>query len=154
MRLFVVFRLSSVSSSSHSISFIIDLAMSASTNGPTSKEEIQEIVKHLDILCPDGRSISPMGGIDGGGWPWYNSAVKDFMSTVDAYTKKYDNGIKEISKELPDEEKIKKANWEEIIQMVQNISRADKCEFWFCGTQLESGKLQQVLLRMKELAQL
>ena len=127
--------------------------MTSSMDGAPSKDDIQSLLNYLDILYPNGESIDPVQERDRDNIPTYKTEANLFFQLVGlcAQTRKYDAVTAYLMSQDP--EKVATANWKEIRQMLTCMVRSDRVSFYAQADAIQSGRIRQILLRIKKLAE-
>ena len=129
--------------------FILDPSNSIRTNYEPNRDEIQTVLSYLDILYPNGEPINPVALVDEDRYPTYKPEVNKFFDLVSLWCLEYDSVY--TYQMTCDPQKVATANWKEIKQMLTCLARAERLSIYNNARAIESGRVRQILLRMKQL---
>ncbi|CAF1255829.1 unnamed protein product [Adineta steineri] len=127
--------------------------MSSLENDTPSKDAAQNLLKYLDILYPNGVSINTVTHADRNRYPTYKEEVTMFFGMVSTYATDYEYNLLKTFKITYDTNKIATANWTEIKQMLSSVSRAERLSDYNHARAIEDGRIQRILLRLKQLVE-
>jgi hypothetical protein len=127
--------------------------MTSLENDTPSKDVAQQMLKYLDILYPNGVPINTVTNGERNTVPNCKDEVTMFFHIVDTYVADYNYDTLATYKMTYDANKIATANWTEIKQMLTCLSRAERVSHYNNAHVIESGRIQWILLRLKELVQ-
>lgn len=117
------------------------------------KNSAQELLKYLDILYPNGVSINTVTNVERNTAPEYKDEVKMFFRAVENYATDYNYDPVTTYKLTYDANKIATANWTEIKQMLTCLARAERLSLYNNAYAIEHGRIQWILLRLKQLVE-
>jgi hypothetical protein len=127
--------------------------MTSLENDTPSKDVAQQLLKYLDILYPNGVPINTVTNADRNTVPDYKAEVTMFFETVGIYAADYNYDRLATYKMTYDANKIATANWTEIKQMLTCLARSERVSHYNNAQAIESGRIQRILLRLKELVE-
>ena len=133
---------------------IIDFSIfTAADNEKPPKHVAEQLLKYLNILYPKDKPINPVKSTPPYSSCVYKDEVNEFFRIVDIYTKDtiYDRG--RIFHLKYNHEKIAKANWKQIKQMLALLSSHVKFASFNDPSGIESCHVKMILLRIKELVE-
>jgi hypothetical protein len=128
--------------------------MASSTDGIPSKDYVQNVLNHLQILYPNGEPIDPAKKYDSQGFPTYKTEVTEFMNLISVWANDFTYDMATTARMIYNSEKIATATWKEIRHMLSYMLAAERWTAFTYGATIRSGHLRQILLRMKKLAEL
>jgi hypothetical protein len=126
--------------------------MASLENDMPSQDAAQQLLQYLDILYPDGQSINTVTNVERNTPPDYKGEVTTFFQVVEMYASDYNYDVFATYKMTLDDSKIATANWTQIKQMLTCLLRAERLSHYNNAYAIESGRIQRILLRLKELA--
>ena len=127
--------------------------MASSANVVPNKYYVQNVLDYLNILYPNGEPIDPVEKYDSEGYVIYKTEVLRFMQLILVWAQDNNYDMTTTDRMTYDLEKIATANWKEIRQMLSYMLRVERLSSFTYSSAIKSGRMQQILLRMKKLAE-
>jgi len=118
------------------------------------EDAARQLLQYLDILYPNGVAINTVFNTVRNTSPAYKPEVSTFFEdVVGKYAQDftYDSHLTSIMSWSPD--KIAKANWTQIKQMLTYIARAERLSLYQYALAIEKNRIKWILLRLKELVE-
>ena len=132
---------------------IADFSMTSVENGVPSKEAAEQLLNYLDILYPGGVAINTVTNAERNIPPDYKGEVTMFFQIVDTHASDYNYDPFATYKMTLDDNKIATANWTQIKQMLTCLLRAERISHYNNAYAIETGRIQRILLRLKEIVE-
>lgn len=117
------------------------------------KDVAQQLLQYLDTLYPNGQPINTITNIVRNAPPVYKDEVKEFFRIVDKYAEDLNYDVLPTYQMTHDPDKIAKANWTQIKQMLTSLSRAERLSYYNNAYAIEHGRITWILLRLKQLVE-
>ncbi len=138
---------------SYSFLFIADASITTLADEKPPKDVAQQLLQYLDTLYPNGEPINTVTNIVRNAPPVYKDEVKQFFRIVDMYAQDLNYEVLPTYQMTYNPDKIAKANWTQIKQMLTSLSRAERLSEYNNAYAIEYGRVKWILLRLKELVE-
>lgn len=117
-----------------------------------SEDEIQFMLKYLDIFYPNGEAIDPRLPTEQVDYPAYKPEVNEFFEFIsERFVEDYVPGTTKL---FSNPAMIANADWKSIKHMLIYFTRAERNSPSCYHMAFERGYLKEILLRIRELARM